>query len=202
MTFPPTQVGHSCMGCTGGATLYDPSAAISLLWLRRTLNFTLIIMENLLHAKSLRDDDATLESVQLLELDEPDHNAPGFADPVCDAVRDGYNQTVRPFHSWLLRKTFDLVSSQVRILSHHTLSTLTHIPVSTHTHLPSLFLSLSTQVPNMEEGIMCLGPGLGDAEREGKVFADMRMYLEEGKPVAAALDKIFADLKLEDLRQV
>ena len=202
MTFPPTQVGHSCMGCTGGATLYDPSAAISLLWLRRTLNFTLIIMENLLHAKSLRDDDATLESVQLLELDEPDHNAPGFADPVCDAVRDGYNQTVRPFHSWLLRKTFDLVSSQVRTHSHHTVSTLTHIPVSTHTHLPSLFLSLSTQVPNMEEGIMCLGPGLGDAEREGKVFADMRMYLEEGKPVAAALDKIFADLKLEDLRQV
>ena len=49
---------------------------------------------------------------------------------------------------------------------------------------------------------MCLGPGLGDAEREGKVFAVMRMYLEEGKPVAAALDKIFADLKLEDLRQV
>ncbi len=47
-----------------------------------------------------------------------------------------------------------------------------------------------------------MGPGLGDAEREGKVFADMRTYVQEGRPVAAALDAIFAELKLDDLRQV
>ncbi len=47
-----------------------------------------------------------------------------------------------------------------------------------------------------------MGPGLGDAEREGKVFADMREYVACGKPVAAALDAIFEELKLEDLRQV
>ena len=61
---------------------------------------------------------------------------------------------------------------------------------------------VSTQVPNLDEAMVLLGPGLGDAEREGKVFADMRLYVTEGKPVAAALDAIYDELKLEDLRQV
>ena len=212
--FPPTTIGHSVIGCTGGATLYDPSAAISLLWLRRTLNFTLIIMENLLHAKVApapprhacahrtaplpnlasfsspqlylssprspspltsftpqvaRDDNETLDTLHLLDDQAEDAEAAPFGDPVAEAVRDGYGKTVRPFHSWLLRKTFDLVS---------------------------------TQLPSLNDTLLIMGPGLGDAEREGKVWADIRMYVEEGRPVAAALDAIFVELKLEDLRQV
>ena len=55
-------------------------------------------------------------------------------DAVVDSVRDGYAKTIRPYHSWLLRKTFDLVSSQL---------------------------------PTSEEMVVLMGPGLGDAEREG-----------------------------------
>lgn len=50
--------------------------------------------------------------------------------------------------------------------------------------------------------MVLMGPGLGDAERDGKVFADMQSYVEAGRPVAAALDAIFGELELEDLRQV
>ena len=35
---------------------------------------------------------------------------------------------------------------------------------------------------------MLLGPGLGDAEREAKFYADVRLFIDEGRPVAAALD--------------
>jgi len=47
-----------------------------------------------------------------------------------------------------------------------------------------------------------LSPGLGDAERELKCFAEIRMYISEGWPVINTLDDIFTELKLEDLRQV
>ena len=169
-SFPPSTIGHAQIGCTGGATLYDPSASMSLLWLGRTLNLTLIIMENLLHAKDHMDDDALVLGVQMLDdVDNPEPTPAVSGDPVADAVRDGYAKTLRPFHSWLLRKTFDLVSSQL---------------------------------PSFDDAMVMFGSGLGDAEREGKVCADIRLYVEEGRPVAAALDKIFAELKLEDLRQV
>ena len=61
------------------------------------------------------DDESLVEEMEVLDdLDAPDTAAPPvYADPIADAVRDGYGKTLRPFHSWLLRKTFDLVSSQL-----------------------------------------------------------------------------------------
>ena len=117
------------------------------------------------------DDESLVEEMEVLDdLDAPDTAAPPvYADPIADAVRDGYGKTLRPFHSWLLRKTFDLVSSQL---------------------------------PSFDDAMVMFGTGLGDAEREGKVCADIRLYVEEGRSVAAALDEIFRELKLEDLRQV
>lgn len=64
----------------------------------------------------LIDDNELLKSVHELDIDEPD--PPPLADPVADAVRNGYDKTVRPFHSWLMRKSFDLISSQARIHPH------------------------------------------------------------------------------------
>ena len=54
----------------------------------------------------------------------------------------------------------------------------------------------------LEQAVDLMGPGLGDAERERKVFDEMKLYLAEGKPVAAALDAIYRELELEDVRQV
>ena len=85
------------------------------------------------------------------------------------AVRTAYDLVVRPFHSWLLRKTFDLVT---------------------------------TQIPSLDEAVLLMGQGLGEAERVGKVYEEIRMYLVEGWKVANTLDAIYDDLKLEDLRQV
>jgi len=152
---------------TGGATLYDPSAAISLLWLRRSLKFTVVLMELLLEGKQSLEDSERLGELMLLDGDDP--SSPSMADPTADAVRGAYNEVLRPFHSWLLRKTVDIVT---------------------------------TQVPHLDEAIAMLSPGLGDAERELKCFAEIRMYVAEGWPVINTLDAIFAELKLEDLRQV
>jgi len=167
--FPPSTISRSLAGCTGGASLHDPSAAMALLWLKRTLAFTLIIMENLLHAKRIHDDELLVQAAEELDLDHEEAEPPSLADAVVDAIRDGYAKTVRPFHSWLLRKTFDLVS---------------------------------TQMPSLDEAMVMMGPGLGEADRVETFFADVRMYVNEGRPVAAALDALFAELKLEDLRQV
>ena len=70
---------------------------------------------------------------------------------------------------WLLRKTFDLVSSQV---------------------------------PGLNEAIMLMGAGLGEAEREEKVFAEIKLYVREGRPVVEQLDRLYAELRLNDLRKV
>ena len=84
------------------------------------------------------------------------------------------------------------------------------------------------QVPSLHEAIALVGAGLGEAERESKVFHEMQLYVKEGRcvgtlaarptpraspracggarqthrPVVEMLDELFADLQLEDLRQV
>lgn len=47
-----------------------------------------------------------------------------------------------------------------------------------------------------------LGPGLGDAERERKVFDEIRFYISHGLPLVELLEHMYAELRLEDLRQV
>ena len=155
-------------GSTGGAVLYDPSAAISLLWLRRSLNFTLLILENLQQARQAIEDEEALLGMQDLDGDDDDerHSMP---DPTVGCVTRAYDRVMRPFHSWLLRKTFDIVS---------------------------------TQIPTLPDVVACLGPGLGEHDSESKVFTEIGLFLEEGRPVARALDALFTELQLEDLRQV
>lgn len=84
-------------------------------------------------------------------------------------VRGAYDSVIRPYHSWLLRKTVDIVM---------------------------------TQLPSVEEAVGMFGPGLGDAERENKVFDEIQLYLLEGQPVVELLERIFADLGLEDFHTV
>lgn len=178
----PHQIGNGIQpGSTGGATLCDPSAAMSLLWLRRSLNFTILIMENLQAARQRMEDEATILPM-LDEFDPEEHSSASYsdsasaaagasmmADPVVDCVCEAYDQVMRPFHAWILRKTFDLVS---------------------------------TQIPTLPQMVACLGPGLGENDVEGKVFRELTLFLEEARPVAQALDELYAELKLEDLRQV
>jgi hypothetical protein len=147
-----------------GAILFDPSAAISLLWLRRSLRFTIELMERLQQAHAdLEDQRALAEALS------PDETPPLLADPTAGCVQAAYDAVIRPFHSWLLRKTFDIVA---------------------------------TQFPTMPEVIGMVGPGLGEAERERKVFEEMAIYLEHGRPVVALLEQLMGELKLEDLRLV
>jgi hypothetical protein len=147
-----------------GSILYDPSAAISLLWLRRSLRFTIELMERLHQAHAdLEDQRALAEALS------PDETPPLLADPTAGCVQAAYDAVIRPFHSWLLRKTFDIVA---------------------------------TQFPTMPEVIGMVGPGLGEAERERKVFEEMALYLEHGRPVVALLEQLMGELKLEDLRLV
>jgi len=147
-----------------GALLYDPSAAISLLWLRRSLRFTIVLMQRLQEAHQRLEDQLVLAEVL-----KPGEAPPMEADPTAGCLQAAYDMTIRPFHSWLLRKTFDIVS---------------------------------TQCPTLPEVIGMVGPGLGDAEREGKVFDEMEFYLQHGQPVVDLLEQLMGELKLEDVRQV
>jgi hypothetical protein len=91
---------------TQGAILFDPSAAISLLWLRRSLRFTIELMERLQQAHAdLEDQRALAEALS------PDETPPLLADPTAGCVQAAYDAVIRPFHSWLLRKTFDIVAT-------------------------------------------------------------------------------------------
>ena len=54
----------------------------------------------------------------------------------------------------------------------------------------------------LEEAVALIGAGLGVAERETKVFQDVRLFVQEGRPIIEMLDELYADLELEDLRQV
>lgn len=158
------------MGCTGGATLHDPSAAMSLLWLKRSLKFTIMLMEGLLQAKQAQDDEERLSSLQMLDFDDIEPTSPpSIESATTKALQTAYDMTLRPFHSWLLRKTVDFITSQV---------------------------------PTLQEAVAVVGAGLGEAERESKVFQEMALYVQEGKPVLKILDEIYADTQLEDLRQV
>ena len=68
--------------------------------------------------------------------------------------------------------------------------------------LDKTFDIVATQFPTMPEVIGMVGPGLGEAERERKVFEEMALYLEHGRPVVALLEQLMGELKLEDLRLV
>lgn len=160
----PPAAGAEPIDQRHGAILYDPSAAISLLWLRRSLRFTIVLMERLQAAHQEMEDQRALA-----EALSPDEEPPPEPDPTSGCVKAAYDAVIRPFHSWLLRKTFDIVSSQF---------------------------------PTMPEVIGMVGPGLGDAEREGKVFDEMAFYLQHGQPVVELLERLMSELKLEDLRQV
>jgi len=150
------------------AILYDPSAAISLLWLLRSLKFTVVLMQRLEAAQQKLEDERAIAPLEEELYDEDDPRG-GTEDPTAEAVRGAYDTVIRPYHSWLLRKTFDIVS---------------------------------TQVPNITEAIGMLGPGLGDAERERKVFDEIRFYISQGLPLVELLENMYAELRLEDLRQV
>lgn len=124
-------------------------------------------MERLADAQQKVEDSRAVAPLEFECGEEEEQPAEG--DPTAAAVQGAYDAVIRPYHSWLLRKTFDIVS---------------------------------TQVPNVAEAISMLGPGLGDAEREGKVFEELRFYVAQGRPVIALLEQMYAELRLEDLRQV
>jgi len=163
---------------SGGATLSDPSGAMALLWLARSLKFTLRLTEGLLDgardaggspqmldAELQGDEHLLVEShgafaAELLR--EQNHITSG-------AIKAAYDAVIRPFHSWLLRKTFDMCASQV---------------------------------PSFSDVVDLLGSGLGDADREVQILADMALFCREGSPVVAAIEALYSDLQLEDLRRV
>ena len=71
-----------------GARLADPSAAMALLWLMRTLKFIVRLFE------LLADESAT--------------SPPG----VGQAMMAAYSEVLKPYHKWPMRATFDFVAKQ------------------------------------------------------------------------------------------
>merc|ERR1719231_2253290 len=84
---------HVC-GSGDEVALADPSAAISLLWLRRSLAFSLAFFRQL-HAgmaRLLRGEQQDVDTVE--------------------AFKSAYGDELQPYHKWLLRQTFHLTISQ------------------------------------------------------------------------------------------
>ncbi|KAL3916678.1 MAG: hypothetical protein SGPRY_006716 [Prymnesium sp.] len=165
----------------GGATLADPSGAMALLWLTRSLHFTLVLAEGLL-AGAQQAKEAT-NGLQLWEGQVPLPQPPpsqtltftaiypihllflsptvcilpspapqrlldtesssvqqGESDITTKAIKRAYSKVIRPYHSWLLRKTFNMCASQA---------------------------------PEYAHIVDLLGSGLGDADRETQILHDM-----------------------------
>ena len=78
-------------------------------------------------------------------------------------------QVLQPYHSWLLRQTFNLVTSQA---------------------------------PCYADFALSMGPGLGDAERDQVLAAEVLVYMRAAEPILRALRATFAKLELEDQRKV
>lgn len=75
-------------GEAGGALLRDPSAAIALLWMRRSLGFTVALIDHL--------------------TDESSSSPPNMV----EALGCAYASQLEQYHGWLIRKTFGIVSAQ------------------------------------------------------------------------------------------
>jgi len=161
----------------GGATLSDPSAAMALLWLSRSLRFTLELVRGVLDgARGATGDDGSMAPLagdeHLLVEADGDLAAELLRNEgnlTAEAIKRAYNAVIRPYNSWLLRKTFDLCASQA---------------------------------PGFSEVVQLLGSGLGEADRELQIVTDMQIFCREGFPVVDAVQGIIAELELEDLRRV
>ena len=166
---PPTAAPAAAPGPAAakeaGARLADPSAAISVLWLRRSLTFTVCLMENLMAAG---DDAYGADASIASEGGGESMTALLSKDTVLDALNDAY-ESLRPYHGWLAQKSF------------------------------GLFVGAA---PRYDDVIAMVGPGLGDADRNAVVRADMGVYTETGRALIAALEDLYCELGLEDIRKV
>jgi len=127
-----------------GAKLADASAAMAVLWLNRALKFVVRMFE-------------------ILSKGE------GFVG-VTKAMRLAYGEVLKPYHSWLLRTTFDFFAKQV----------------------PGYVELMAILAPP--------GTPSSPPEQQAAVLSGMRQYVEAGYPVICLLDDMFAKLKLVDVR--
>ena len=97
-------------GSGGGVVLADPSAAMGLLWLARSLHF-LVAATDQLRQKGEAELDA--ESAAAAAGGATTFGGGEmFEDPMAGALRLAYAESLEPYHGWMLRKTLQLASSQ------------------------------------------------------------------------------------------
>ena len=92
-----------------GASLGKPSAALALLWTRRTLHMAVRMLENLHHLAVARRDCG---------------KDGGGGNPFVEALGDAYAQVLRPYHSWLLQGTFSTAINPLTLPPYDQLLTL------------------------------------------------------------------------------
>lgn len=124
-----------------GPILADPSAAMALLWMRRTIQYYIGVM------RGATDTSNTLPS----------------------KCRAAYASILEPFHGWLLKQTFNMVLSAV---------------------------------PSRDEFIARLSPNIHSRSRRRSVFfADVNECIPLMEDVVTALQELFNELDLEDMRK-
>jgi len=74
------------------AVLSDPSAAMSILWMSRSLDLTISLMDELMQEEDALGTPLSCSSAA--------------------ALQRAYASVLEPYHGWLIRKTFSVVSSQ------------------------------------------------------------------------------------------
>ena len=140
---------HRC-GTSSEVVLADPSAAVALLWLRRSLGFMLGFMRQL---------QCSMRAFMAGTCDDVDSLA---------AFRAAYADELEPYHNWLLRSTFNISISHA---------------------------------PGYTDLALAIGPGLGDAERDQVIDAEISELLRAGEPLVKALEATYAQLQMDDVRK-
>ena len=100
----------SSSGGGGGVVLADPSAAMGLLWLARSLHF-LVAATDQLRQKGEAELDAETAAAAAGGA-TTFGGGDMFEDPMAGALRLAYAESLEPYHGWMLRKTLQLASSQ------------------------------------------------------------------------------------------
>ena len=89
--------------------LADPSAAMGLLWLARSLHFLVAATDQLRqNGEAEREaDSAAAAAGGATTFGGGDM----FEDPMAGALRLAYAESLEPYHGWMLRKTLQLAST-------------------------------------------------------------------------------------------
>ena len=203
---------HRC-GASSEVVLADPSAAVALLWLRRSVAFNLALFRHMQPSikafiKGTRDRTGKVQSGQ----------RPSSAPVPPQGTPSGSGRLgtprARPSH-WAPRHRLERAASKTAnsiAVDHRRRDDIDSLEAFRgaytdelqpyHKWLLRQTFSISiSHAPGYTDFALAIGPGLGDAERDQVIDGEISALLRAGEPLVRALRASYAQLQMDDVRR-